>query len=86
MEQMLLTLRTRDGSGYVPPTLHEIGIQADEIKEDVPDSKPKKKKDIDIKETDPEVKLTFSLFHVLPDDFVFDAKTISLSNFAWYSV
>ena len=71
MEQMLFTLRTKDGSSYVPPTLHEIGIQADEVKEDVPDSKPKKKRDINIREIDPEVKLTFVFFHVLPEDFVF---------------
>ena len=71
LERMQFAIQSRDGRGYVPPSRQEIGIQADEIRPEVQEPKPKKKKDTSIKEIDPEVKVTIQLFHVLSVEFMF---------------
>ena len=71
LERMQFAIQNRDGRGYVPPSRQEIGIQADEVRPEVQEPKPKKKKDTSIKEIDPEVKVIIQLFHVLPVDFMF---------------
>ena len=82
LERMQFAIQNRDGRGYVPPSRQEIGIQADEVKPEVQEPKPKKKKDTSIKEIDPEVKFTIPLFHVLLLDFMFASNSKSSHYFS----
>ena len=56
MGRMLFAIQSKDPRGYEPVKVEEKGIQAEAVKEEAPVKK--KKKEIKIKDVDPEVRTT----------------------------